>query len=276
MKNDIRKNGFFAILYIVLLFLFLFAPIAILIIYSFNSGNSTAVMQGFSFKWYIELFNDDSIINALKNSVFLAIVSSILSTILGTMAAYGLSRMQSKLLKSSLTLATDIPLMNPDIITGISLMLFFVFLGTLLHFNNYLSFWTMLIAHITFSLPYVILSVLPKFNQMDRSIPEAALDLGCTPLMSFFKVELPEIISGVFTGLLMAFTLSLDDFVISYFTKGSDFQTLPLLIYSMTKKAVKPKIYALATIIFLFIFILLIILSMFSNKEKSKNNIKKG
>lgn len=270
MKKDISKNGLFSILYIVLVFVFLFAPIAILIIYSFNSGSSTAVMQGFSFKWYIELFNDESIINALKNSIFLAVVSSALSTILGTMAAYGLSRMKSKILKSSLTLATDIPLMNPDIITGISLMLFFVFVGTLLHFNNYLSFWTMLVAHITFSLPYVILSVLPKFNQMDRAIPEAALDLGCTPLKSFFKVELPEIISGVFTGLLMAFTLSLDDFVISYFTKGSDFQTLPILIYSMTKKTVKPKIYALATIIFLFIFILLIILSLFSSKDKNK------
>ncbi len=276
MRKDISKNGPFSILYIILIFVFLFAPITILIIFSFNSGSSTAVMQGFSFKWYIELFNDEAIINALKNSVFLAVVSSVLSTILGTMAAYGLSRMKNKILKSSLTLATDIPLMNPDIITGISLMLFFVFVGSFLKFNNYLSFWTMLIAHITFSLPYVILSVLPKFNQMDKSIPEAALDLGCTPLLSFIKVELPEILSGVFTGLLMAFTLSLDDFVISYFTKGSDFQTLPILIYSMTKKTVKPKIYALATIIFLFIFVLLIVLSLFSGKDKNKLFNKKG
>ena len=156
-------------------------------------------------------------------------------------------------------------MMNPDIITGISLMFLFVFVGTLLGLQTKLSFWTMLIAHITFSLPYVILNVLPKFRQMDKSLPEAALDLGCTPLQSLFKVQLPAILPGVFTGMIMAFTMSLDDFVISYFTSGVDFQTLPILIYSMTKKDVKPTIYALSPIVFIIILVLLLL----TNREKT-------
>ncbi len=183
-------------------------------------------MSGFSLRWYKNLFEDGATLTALRNSVVLAVVSSVISTVMGTAAAYGICKMRKKLLKSAVMTVTNIPMMNPDIITGISLMLMFVFVGTLLKFSESLSFWTMLIAHITFCLPYVILSVMPKFNQMDKSMPEAALDLGCTPIQSFFKVELPEIMPGVMTGGLMAFTMSLDDFVISYFTKGSSFQTL--------------------------------------------------
>lgn len=272
-----HKNGVIGKIYLVLIFIFLFAPIAVLIYFSFNAGKSTAVMDGFSLRWYEELFRDEMTLGALKNTVILAVCSTAISTVVGTAAAYGISRMKNRYIKSLVMNATNIPLMNPDIITGISLMLLFVFAGTLIGLDPILSFRTLLISHITFSLPYVVLSVLPKFRQMDRSLPEAALDLGCTPIQSFFKVELPEILPGIFTGAIMAFTLSLDDFVISYFTKGSDFQTLPILIYSMTKKTVTPKIYALATIIFFTILLLLILSNFISTKDERKhiNRLKK-
>ena len=265
-----QKNGLLSRLYIGLIFFFLFAPIAVLIFFSFNSAKSTAVFNGFSLRWYINLFSDSATLNALKNTLILAVISAVISTVIGTAAAYGISKMRSVHVREAVMTVTNIPMMNPDIITGISLMLMFVFVGGMLGIADKLSFWTMLLAHVPFSRPSVILSVLPKFNQMDSSLPEAALDLGCTPFQSFFKVELPEILPGVLTGTLMAFTMSLDDFVISYFTKGSDFQTLPLLIYGMTKKVVTPKIYALATIIFIAIFILLILTNLESTNSERK------
>ena len=255
----------FSKIYTAIILIFLFAPIAVLIFFSFNSGSSTSVFEGFSFKWYKELFKNTEILNALKNSLILAVVSAAISTIIGTAAAYGIHHMKKKWLRRSVMTATNIPMMNPDIITGISLMFLFVFVGTMLGMSTKLNFWTMLIAHVTFCLPYVILNILPKFRQMDKALPEAALDLGCTPLQAFFKVELPAILPGVFTGMIMAFTMSLDDFVISYFTSGVDFQTLPILIYSMTKKSVKPTIYALSTIVFIIILVLLLI----TNREKT-------
>jgi len=257
------KKG--AKLYTTLIMLFLFAPIAVLVFFSFNAGKSTAVFSGFSLKWYAELFSDTQTLNALKNTLILAVLSSVIATILGTAAAVGLYNMKQKYMKKAVMTATNIPMMNPDIITGISLMLLFVFVGGILGLSNKLSFWTMLIAHITFNLPYVILSVLPKLRQMDKALPEAALDLGCTPIQSFLKVQLPAILPGVFSGLIMAFTLSLDDFVISYFTMGNDFETLPVRIYGMTKKTVTPKMYALATLIFLVVLALLLL----SNRESS-------
>lgn len=282
MNLSEQKNTFLGKLYIVLIFIFLFAPIAVLIFFSFNPSNSTVVFDfskqesaGAYFKWYKELFRDSETLGALKNTLILAVSSSIISTLLGTAACYGLFRMRSKRFKGVLMSVTQIPMINPDIITGISFTLMFVFVGGLLKFSNSLSFFTMLIAHVTFSLPYVILQVMPKFNQMDRALPEAALDLGCTPSQTFFKVELPEIIPGVLTGLIMAFTLSLDDFVISYFTQGNDFQTLPILIYNMTKKVVKPKIYALATIIFFAILVLLILLNIESLRASKKEDTSK-
>ena len=255
----------FSKIYIALVLVFLFAPIAVLIFFSFNSGSSTSVFEGFSLKWYKELFKNAEILEALKNSLILAVTSAAISTVIGTAAAFGIHHMKKKWLRQSVMSITNIPMMNPDIITGISLMFLFVFVGALLGLQTKLNFATMLIAHVTFCLPYVILNVLPKFRQMDRSLPEAALDLGCTPLQSFFKVQLPTILPGVFTGMIMAFTMSLDDFVISYFTSGVDFQTLPILIYSMTKKSVKPTIYALSTLIFIIILVLLLI----SNRERS-------
>ena len=257
----------FSKIYTALILAFLFAPIAVLIFFSFNAGSSTSVFTGFSLKWYAELFRNSEILDALKNSLILAVTSSAIATVVGTAAAFGIHHMKNKWLKQSVMTTTNIPMMNPEIITGISLMFLFVFVGTFLGLQTKLSFWTMLIAHVTFCLPYVILNVLPKFKQMDKSLPEAALDLGCTPLQSFFKVQLPAILPGVFTGMIMAFTMSLDDFVISYFTSGVDFQTLPVLIYSMTKKNVKPTIYALSTIIFFIILVLLLL----TNRENTSD-----
>ena len=244
-------------IYTGLILLFLFAPILILIVYSFNGTNSTAVMSGFSFQWYEELFHNSKILESLRNTLILAVSAAVISTVMGTAAAVGIFRLRSRYLRAALDTVTNIPMINPDIITGISLMLMFVFVGRLFGLSNSLSFGTMLIAHVTFCLPYVILQVLPKLQQMDKSLPEAAMDLGCTHLRAFFKVEIPELFPGILTGMIMAFTMSLDDFVISYFTSGPGFQTLPVLIYSMTKKAVKPTIYSLATIIFFVILALL-------------------
>ena len=255
----------FSKIYIAFILLILFAPIAVMAFFSFNAGESTAVFTGFSLRWYKELFRNSNILNALKNSLILALTSSVLATVIGTMAAFGIHHTKNKKVKGAIMGITNVPLMNPEIITGISMMFLFVFVGGLIGLSTKLNFGTMLIAHVTFSLPYVILNVLPKFRQMDKSLPEAALDLGCTPLQSFFKVQLPAVLPGILTGLIMSFTLSLDDFVISYFTSGTDFQTLPILIYGMTKKSVKPTLYALSALMFLIILVLLLI----SNREKS-------
>ena len=248
--------------YTALIMLFLFAPIAILLVFSFNEAKSLSVFSGGSLYWYRELFRDAETLGAVRNTLILAFSASILSTIMGTAAAVGIHRLRSKAMRAAMDTVTNIPMINPDIITGISLMLMFVFVGRLFGAATSLNFWTMLIAHITFCLPYVILQVLPKLQQMDRSLPEAAMDLGCTPVRAFLKVEIPEIMPGIITGLIMAFTLSLDDFVISYFTAGNGFQTLPIRIYNMTKKTVTPKMYALSTIIFFTILALLIMTNL--------------
>ena len=256
--------------YTALIFLFLFAPIAILLVFSFNATKSLSVFSDFSVKWYRELFKDEETLRALQNTLVLAVTASIISTAMGTAAAVGIHRLRRKYLKTAFDTVTNIPMMNPDIITGISLMLMFVFVGRLFGLSTSLSFWTMLIAHITFCLPYVILQVLPKLQQMDPSLPEAAMDLGCTPLRAFFRVEVPEILPGIITGLMMAFTLSLDDFVISYFTQGNGFQTLPIRIYNMTKKTVTPKMYALATIIFFTILALLLLTNLVDEDDSRR------
>ena len=255
--------------YTALILLFLFAPIAILLVFSFNEAKSLSVFSGFSLYWYKELLRDYETLNSVRNTLLLALSAALPSTIMGTAAAVGIDRLRSRVLRAAMDTVTNIPMINPDIITGISLMLMFVFVGRLFGAATSLSFWTMLIAHVTFCLPYVILQVLPKLRQMDRSLPEAAMDLGCTPLKAFFKVEVPEILPGIVTGLIMAFTLSLDDFVISYFTAGNGFQTLPIRIYNMTKKTVTPKMYALATIIF-FVILALLLISNLSDRDDSQ------
>ena len=255
--------------YTALIMIFLFAPIAVLLIFSFNESKSLSVFSGFSLHWYSELFHDYDTLNALKNTLLLAVCASVIATITGTAAAVGITKMRNKYLKVTLNTVTNIPMINPDIITGISLMLMFVFVGRLFGAATSLNFGTMLISHITFCLPYVILQVLPKLQQMDKSLPEAAMDLGCTPFKAFYKVIIPEILPGIVTGMIMAFTLSLDDFVISYFTSGNGFQTLPIRIYNMTKKTVTPKMYALATLIFFVILILLLVSNLADSDGES-------
>ena len=257
-------------IYSTIIFIFLFAPIAILLLFSFNASKSLSVMSGFSFKWYVELFHDSNTLKALRNSLILAVTATAIATAMGTAAAWGIDRLRSRWYRRTLNMVTDIPLTNPDIITGISMMLMFVFVGRLFGASTSLNFWTILAAHVTFCTPYVILQVLPKLQQMDKALPEAAMDLGCTPIRAFFKVELPEMMPGIITGAIMAFTLSMDDFVITYFTSGTGFQTLPIHIYSMTKKSVSPKMYALATIIFFVTLGLLLISNLVDNEDSRK------
>lgn len=252
--------------YTAIIFLFLFAPIAILLVFSFNSGNSLSVFSGFSLYRYKELFQDSNTLEALRNTLVLALCAAILSTVLGTAASVGMNKLRSKYMRAAMNTVTNLPMVNPEIITGISLMLMFVFVGQMMGLSTSLNFGTILIAHVTFCLPFVILQVLPKLRQMDPALPEAAMDLGCPPLKAFLKVELPEIFPGILTGFIMAFTLSLDDFVISYFTTGNGFETLPIRIYSMTKKTVTPKMYALATLIF-FVILILLLLSNLSDRD---------
>ena len=252
-----------------LIMIFLFAPIVILLVFSFNEAKSLSVFSGFSLYWYRELFRDSETLNAVKNTLVLAVSASAISTVMGTAAAVGIDKLRNRYLHAVMDTVTNIPMINPEIITGISLMLMFVFVGRLFGAATSLSFWTLLIAHVTFCLPYVILQVLPKLQQMDKYLPEAAMDLGCTPLRAFLKVEIPEILPGIVTGMIMAFTLSLDDFVISYFTTGNGFQTLPIRIYNMTKKTVTPKMYALATIIF-FVILALLLVSNLSDSDSSQ------
>ena len=255
--------------YTALIMIFLFAPIAILLFFSFNEAKSLSVFSGFSLNWYRELMKDAETLGAVRNTLILALSASVVSTVMGTAAAVGINRMRNKYLRATMDTVTNIPMINPDIITGISLMLMFVFVGRLFGAATSLSFWTMLISHVTFCLPYVILQVLPKLRQMDRSLPEAALDLGCTPVRAFFKVELPEIMPGIVTGMIMAFTLSIDDFVISYFTSGTT-QTLPIYIYSMTRKRISPEINALSTVLFVCIMLLLIIINVRQGREERR------
>ena len=264
----------FSKLYTILVFLFLYAPIIVLIIFSFNSSTSTSMLTGFSLQWYKALFKDEATLTALYNTVILAVCSSVIATALGTAAAVGIDKMKKSPLRSGIMAVTNIPMMNPEIVTGISMMLLFVFAGRLVSNSAVLGFGTMLVAHVTFNLPYVILNVLPKLRQTDKNLAEAAQDLGCKPVSAFFKVVLPSIMPGVITGMIMAFTLSLDDFIISYFTSGPGFQTLPIAIFSMTKKRVKPDMYALSALIFVSILVLLIIYNVAQQKSEDKTKKK--
>ena len=261
-------------IYTGLVFLFLYAPIIVMIIFSFNSSSSTSVFEGFSVNWYKVLFEDEAALQALKNTLVLAVCSSAISTVLGTAAAVGVDKYKSKYIRSGVMAVTNIPMMNPEIVTGISMMLLFVFVGKVFNNEAVLGFGTMLIAHVTFNLPYVILSVLPKLRQTDKNLAEAAMDLGCRPVSAFFKVVLPSIMPGVITGMIMAFTLSLDDFIISYFTSGPGFQTLPIVIFTMTKKRVKPDMYALSALIFVSILLLLIVYNIAQQKSEDKTRKK--
>ncbi len=261
-------------LYVALIMIFLYAPIVVMIVFSFNSTASTSVIGGFSLRWYKSLLHDGGTMQALANTLILAVSSSFIATVMGTAAAVGINTFKNKRAKQLTMGVTNIPMMNPEIVTGISMMLLFVFCANLIGKKDALGFTTMLIAHVTFNLPYVILSVLPKLRQLDKYLPEAAMDLGCTPVQAFFKVILPSISTGIFSGLMMSFTLSLDDFVISYFTQGPSFETLPIRIFSMTKKRVTPDMYALSTLIFIAILVLLVLINVAQAKGDKKMNNK--
>jgi len=259
----------------VLIFIFLYAPMIVLITASFNTGKDITEFEGFTFMQYVEVFRDRSLLTMLGNSMLISILASAISTVFGTVAAVGIYGLKPRLRRTVMSL-TNIPMTNPDIVTGISLSLLFVFVGSkLLNQRDSLTFWTLLIAHITFNLPYVILNVMPKLQQTDRSLTDAAMDLGCTPIQSFFKVTLPEILPGVISGAIMAFTMSLDDFVISYFVTGLDFITLPVEIYNYTKKPLQPKIYAMFTLLFLLILVLMVIMNLLQMRQDQPHRNRK-
>ena len=246
----------------IIMFIFLYIPMMVLVVASFNTGKDITNFEGFTLHRYVELFQDEHLLNLLRNSIVVSVVSTFVATCFGTVAAIGIHNLKPKLRKVVMSL-TNIPMTNPDIVTGVSLSLLFVFVGSrMLGQRDALTFWTLLIAHITFNLPYVILNVMPKLQQMDNSLTDAAMDLGCTPLQAFFKVTLHEIMPGVIAGAIMAFTMSLDDFVISYFVSGLDFVTLPVEIYSYTKKPIQPKIYAMFTLLFGLIFVLMLTMNL--------------
>ena len=260
-------------IFTILMFSFLYLPMVVLIVASFNTGKNISHFEGFTLQQYVRLFQDDTLLGLLGNSVLISILASLIATVFGTFSAMGIHNLRPKLRNVVMSL-TNIPMTNPDIVTGVSLSLLFVFVGSnMLGQKESLNFWTLLIAHVTFSLPYVILNVMPKLQQMDSSLTDAAMDLGCTPIQAFFKVILPEIMPGIVAGGIMAFTMSLDDFVISYFVTGPDFITLPVEIYSYTRKPIQPKIYAMFTLLFGLIFILMLTMNLLQiQADKNKTS----
>ncbi|MBP5293330.1 MAG: ABC transporter permease [Clostridia bacterium] len=259
-------------IYAALMYLFLYSPLVVMIIYSFNAKRSTSVLsfdyagEKYSFgHWYREVFEGGGALVPLRNSLILALTCAVVTTILGTLAAYGLHHLKIRYLKNAINSVTSIPMMNPDIVTGISMMLLFATAFSIAGFGQ-TGFVTLLIAHVTFSLPYTILSITPRLRQMDKNLPEAALDLGCTPIQSFFKVQLPFLFPAILSGFIMAFTLSLDDYVISLFTAGASFETLPLYIYSMARRSVPPTIYAVSTLFLVLVLVLLILSNVIQSK----------
>ena len=278
IKNSELKNGVYKLkalskVYMGLVLMFLYVPIFVLIVFSFNETKSRSVFSGFTLDWYAKLFRNEVIISSLMNTIIIAVIASIAATLLGTLAAIGINSMR-KVPKAIVMNITNMPIVNPEIVTGVSLMLLFVFFAA--RMNLEFGFVTLVIAHITFDVPYVILNVMPKFRQMDPNLFEAAQDLGCSPFTALRKVILPEIMPGVVSGFLMSFTFSLDDFVISYFTSGSTSQTLPITIYSMTRRKISPEINALSTLIFVVVVIVLVVKHIIETKQEQRNRANGG
>ncbi|HHT17755.1 MAG TPA: ABC transporter permease [Papillibacter sp.] len=238
-----------------------------MIVFSFNSSKSRSVWSGFTFEWYAELFQDSTIMSSVSTTIAVSVLAALVATVAGTFAAIGFYNMRRRTSSPFLAI-NNIPVMNADIVTGVSLCLLFVSLGSILKYQ--LGFGTLLIAHITFNIPYVILSVLPKLRQMDKNLVDAAMDLGCTWFQAFYKVIIPEIMPGIINGMMIAFTMSIDDFVISYFTAGSKVQTLSMTIYAMTRKRISPKINAVSTLLFLFILMLLVIINVRQIRQEER------
>lgn len=257
------RNGYMA-----LVFLFLYAPVAVLIVFSFNKSKSRAVWGGFTLDWYRQLLQNDSILEALRTTLALAALSAIIATAVAVVTCLGLTGFRRRA-RAAIMNVTYIPNVSPDLVTGISLMLLFSFIGIVSGFP------TLLLAHIAFNIPYAILSISPKVRQLDRNVFEAALDLGCRPARALLKVVLPEIMPGIVTSLILTFTLSIDDFTISYFTAGSSASTLAITIYNMARKGVSPQINALSSIMFLVVLLLLVVVNIRSsrdNNRKAKKN----
>lgn len=257
MRKAVRR------IYIALIFLFLYAPIGTLVVLSFNASKSRAKWGGFTLKWYASLFENEEILQALVNTLAIALLSSIFATIIGTIACIAMQNMKKRN-RAIIMGITNIPMLNAEIVTGISLMLLFIIIGMKF------GFLTILLSHITFNIPYVILSVMPRMKQLNPSTYEAALDLGASHLQAFFKVTFPDLLPGILSGFLMAFTMSLDDFIITHFTKGPGIDTLSTKIYTEVKKGIKPEMYALSTIIFTTVLILLLLVNRTPKEKKSK------
>ena len=273
-----KKNGVFSRLFIFLMFLFLYAPIFVLIVFSFNDSKSNAVWGGFTLDWYIQLFQDRTVLEAFQTTITVSVLATAVATVAGTTAAIGFYNMKHRARSVCMTV-NNIPLTNPDIITGVSMMLLFVFVGQVLSdvgIDFGLGFPTLLIAHITFNIPYVILSFMPKLRQLDPNIAEAAQDLGATSFYAFRKVVLPELMPGIINGMLIAFTMSIDDFVISYFTAGSRVSTLSMVVYSMVRRRVSPEINALSTLMFLAVLVLLIVINLRQNAQGRSRRSPRG
>lgn len=251
--------------YLGLMFVFLYAPIVALIVFSFNDSKSRAKWEGFTLKWYQSMFNDPMIVKALYYTLTIAVLAAVISTLVGTIAAIGIHGMR-RWSRGLIMNITYIPVLNPDIVTGIALMLLFIL------FRMRLGFMTLLLAHITFCIPYVIITVLPKLRQLNPHTFEAAMDLGASPMEAIRKVIVPEIMPGIITGFLLAFTLSIDDFVISYFTTGNGVTNLSITIFTMTKRGIKPEINAISTLMFVTVLLLLLIVNKRSEAQQLKNN----
>ena len=254
-------------IYIALIFIFMYAPIATLVVLSFNASKTRAKWGGFTTKWYTQLFSNSEIMQALYNTLLIALLSAVFATLIGTIAALSIQGMKKKS-RAVLMSITNIPMLNAEIVTGISLMLLF------LTFKARFGFITILLSHITFNIPYVILSVMPRLTQLNPSVYEAALDLGASPWQAFFKVVFPDLLPGVMSGFLMAFTMSLDDFIISYFVAGATSQTLPIVIFSMTRRKVSPEINALSTILFVVVLTVLLLVNLYDTKREKENRMK--
>ena len=263
-----KKGGVFTKFYIALILIFLYSPIAVMIITSFNKGK-TVVWKGFSLKWYGELFKDKAILGALVNTLTIALLASFFATILGTMAAIGINNFRGKK-RAVIQNVSNIPIISPDIVMGVSLMLLFAFLGNI--FNFEMGYVTVLISHICFCVPFVVLNVIPRLRRMDQSIYDAALDLGCNQFQAFFKVVIHELMPGIISGFLMSFTYSLDDFIITHFTQGAKFQNLSTEIYAMLRRKIPPTINALSTLLFVTIIIIMIIINVRDRREEKRHS----
>ena len=250
----------------------MYAPILVLMLFSFNESKSRANWTGFTFNWYIELFRDQRILDALSTTFSIALLSSLIAIILGTAAAIGINSMKP-IGKKTLMMINNIPVVNPDIVMGVSLMILYVFLFRVIFVGQEFGYVTLLLAHLSFTTPYIILSVLPKLRQMDRNVFEAALDLGATPVQGFIKVVIPEIMPGIVTGALLAFTMSLDDFVVSFFTAGSGVENLSMVIYSMSRRGINPKINAISTLMFILVMALLYLINRTDSKKSKSEEV---